>query len=175
MSMLKAFGVLLVVALSSAGSPATAQTWMEFKPEGVGYSLEMPGVWTLSSQNINTPIGPLTANMAAVTVNDQAYMTMWIAYPEEAVRARPIDTMLDGARDGAVANVKGTLRKEERITVNGLPGREIIVDVPNNLVAIQRFFVLRNILVQALIAGARGTENGPDTRRYLDSLKVVSP
>src|SRR5262245_11479046 len=138
MSMLRAFGVLLFVAFSSLVSPAPAQNWIEFKPEGVGYSLEMPGEWTLVGETINTAIGPLKANMASVTVGDRAYMTMWIAYPEDVVRTRPVGTMLDGARDGAVANVKGTLRKEDRITINNLPGREIIVDAPNDLVVIQR-------------------------------------
>jgi hypothetical protein len=102
-------------------------------------------------------------------------MTMWIAYPEDVVRSRPVGTMLDGARDGAVANVKGTLRKEDRITINNLPAREIIIDAPNSLVVIARYFLLRNVLVQALTAGARGTELAADTRRYLNSLKVVSP
>jgi hypothetical protein len=173
--MLRALGVLLFVAFSTVVSPALAQTWIAFKPEGVGYSLEMPGEWTLSSENINTAIGPLKANMAAVTVADRAFMTMWIAYPEDVVRSRPVGTMLDGARDGAVANVKGTLRKEDRITVNNLPAREIIIDAPNNLVVIARYFLLRNILVQALTAGARGAEVAADTRRFLNSLKVVSP
>jgi hypothetical protein len=173
--MLKAFGVLLLVAFSTVVSPALAQTWIEFKPEGVGYSLEMPGEWMLSSQDIPTAIGPLKANMASVTVADRAFMTMWIAYPEDVVRSRPVGTMLDGARDGAVANVKGTLRKEDRITINNLPAREIIIDAPNSLVVIARYFLLRNVLVQALTAGARGTELAADTRRYLNSLKVVSP
>src|SRR5262245_54727171 len=174
MSMLRAFGVLLLVAFSSVVSPALAPTWIEFKPEGVGYSLEMPGQWTMSSQNINTAIGPLKANMASVTVGDRAFMTMWIGYPEEVIRSRPVGTMLDGARDGAVANVKGTLRKEDRITVNDLSAREIIIDAPNNLVVIARYFLLRNILVQALTAGAHGVEVAADTRRFLDSLKVVT-
>jgi hypothetical protein len=171
----RAFGVLLFVAFSSVVSPVLAQTWIEFRPQGVGFAIEMPGQWTLSTETIPTALGPLKANMAGVTLDQRAFMTMWIAYPEEAIRNRPVETMLDGARDGAVANIKGTLRNETRITVNNLPGREIIIDAPNNLAVVQRYFVLRNMLIQGVLAGLRGVETQADTRRFLDSMKVVSP
>jgi hypothetical protein len=175
MLMLRALGVALFVVLASAASPALAQTWTEFRPQGADYAIEMPGEWKLTTETINTPLGPLKANMAGVSLDQRAFMTMWIAYPEEAIRNRPVETMLDGARDGAVANVKGTLRNEARIIVSNLPAREIIIDAPNNLVVIQRYFVLRNMLIQAVTAGMRGVETQADTRRFLDSMKVVSP
>jgi hypothetical protein len=169
--MLRALGVLLFVAISSAS--ALAQTWKEFRPEGVGYSVEMPGQWELSSQDVPTAIGPMKAYMAAVNMPTRAYMTMYMTYPADAVRTRPVDTMLDGARDGAVANVKGKLRSEQRLTINGLAAREIVIDAPNNLVVINRYFLLQATLVQALLAGLKDVESDPDTRRFLGSLKVV--
>ena len=79
------------------------------------------------------------------------------------------------ARDGAVANVKGKLRSEQRLTINNLPAREIIIDAPNNLVVLVRYFLLQATLVQALTAGLQGVEADPDTRHFLGSLKVVTP
>ncbi len=173
--MRRAFGVLLFVAFALAVPPALAQTWIEFRPEGVGYSVEMPGEWRPTTEDVKTAIGPLKARRAAVTVGRRAFITTYIVYPEDAIRAQPVATMLDGTRDGTVANVKGKLRNEERLTVNDLPAREVIIDAPNNLVVIARYFLLRNTLIQALTAGARGVETEADTRRYLNSLKVVSP
>ena len=135
----------------------------------------MPGEWKPTTDDVKTSIGPLKARRATVTVGRRVFITMYIVYPEDAIRAQPAATMLDGTRDGTVANVKGTLRKEDRLTVNDLPAREIIIDAPNNLVVIARYFLMRNIMVQALTAGQRGVESEADTRRYLDSLKVVSP
>src|SRR5262245_35052076 len=136
--MLRALSVLLFVVLAFAS--ASAQTWLEFRPEGIGYSVEMPGQWELSSQDVPTAIGSMKAYMAAVNMPTRAYMTMYMTYPADAIRGRPIDTVLDGARDGAVANVKGKLRSEQRLTINGLPAREITIDAPNNLVLINRYF-----------------------------------
>src|SRR5215813_9854306 len=97
--MLRALGVLLIVVLASAS--ASAQTWLEFRPEGIGYAVEMPGQWQLSNQDIPTAVGPMKAYMAAVNMPTRAYMTMYMTYSADAVRARPFDTMLDCARDVA--------------------------------------------------------------------------
>jgi len=171
--MLRSLGVLLLVAFASLSCPANAQTWAEFKPQGIGYSVEMPGEWTLNAQDVPTAVGPLKAYMATVNAGSRAYMTMYISYPEENVRGRPVTPMLDGARDGAVGNVKGKLRSEEKLVVSNLPARQIIVDTPQGLVLVGRFFLMENTLVQALVAGPRNIENEADTKRFVGSLKVV--
>src|SRR5690349_7628329 len=114
--MLKALGVLLFAV--SASTSAIAQTWIEFRPEGIGYSVEMPGQWVLSSQDVATAIGPIKAYMASVNTPTRAYLSMYSIYPADAIRGRPVDAVLDGGRDGAVANVKGKLRSEQKITIN---------------------------------------------------------
>jgi hypothetical protein len=174
-SMLRALGVLLLAAFTSVVSPVCAQTWIEYRPEGVGYSVEMPGEWTPSNQDVPTAFGSLKAYVATVAKSNRAYITRHISYPPDAIRGRPDTTMLDGVRDGEVANMKGKLRKEERIVVSDLPAREIIVDAPRNLVVVVRYFLMRTMLVQALVAGPKNVESDPDTRHFLDSLKVVSP
>lgn len=170
---MKACAVLLWLALSALTSPALALTWIEFRPAGAGYSVELPGEWRPSTQDVPSAFGPLKARRAAVTVGRRTFITMSIVYPEAALRAQPADTMLDGTRDGLVANVKGKLRSEQRLTVNDLPAREIVIDAPNNLVVVARYMLLRNVMVQALLAGQRGIESEKDTRYFLDSLKVA--
>jgi hypothetical protein len=164
--MLKAVGALLVVAFACASQPALAQ-WVEFRPEGVGYSIEMPGEWTLTVEDIKTPGGALKAHKASVNGDQKVYMTIYIRYPEQS---GPVN--LDGAR--AVASVKGKLRKEERLTVNDVPARQIIVDAPNGIVMVGRYLMVGNTLVQALVAGLADVENEPDTKRFLGSLRIVS-
>jgi len=171
--MLRGLGILLLVACAFLSQPASAQTWAEFRPEGVGYSVEMPGEWTVTSQDIPTAVGPIKAHMATVNSGARAYMTMYTSYPDENVRGRPVAPILDGARDGAVSNVKGKLRKEEKLVVSNLPARQIIIDTPQGLVLVGRFFLMESTLVQALVAGPANIENEADTKRFVGSLKVV--
>src|SRR5262249_33967626 len=74
-------GSLLFVAVAVGSQPALAQ-WAEYKPEGVGYSVEMPGEWTVKTEEIPTAIGTLKAYTAAVNAGQRAFMTMYITYPE---------------------------------------------------------------------------------------------
>ena len=175
--MLQRCAVLIAFALSATGSaiaqtPAFAQaTWRAFAPEGVGYSIEMPGEWTLQSEEVRARGGTMKITVATVRAGRNAYITIHSRHPEAGVL--PAAQVLDGARDGAVANVKGKLRKEDAILVSDLPGREFIIDAPNGLVAISRIFLLDNKLVQAMAAGPVMVLAEPDTRRFLDSLKVA--
>jgi|SRR5262245_3319169 len=175
MSMLRAIGVVLIVAVSSVISPAPAQTWIEYRPEGAGYSIELPGEWKPSTEEVKTEIGVLKARRATVTLGRRVFITSYIVYPDDAIRGVPVGVMLDGTRNVMVASMKGTLRKGEQLTVSDLPARELIIDAPNNLVVVARYFLLRNTIVQAIMAGWPGAENEADTRYFLDSLKVASP
>jgi hypothetical protein len=169
--MLRAFAVLIAVTFASI-HPVAAQ-WVEYKPDGGGYSVEMPGEWTSKVEEVDTAIGKLRSPVATVVVGDRAYMTMYTTYPESHIKSRSETAMLDGARDGAVANIEGKLRKEERVVVSNFSGREIIIEAPNGLVLINRFFLMEQTLVQALVAGPTNVENDADTKRFVGSLKAL--
>src|SRR5258707_15830152 len=113
--------------------------------------------------------------MATAEVRNRAYMTMYMTLPVQSLEGKPISPILDNARDGSVSNVKGTLRDEKRIVIGEFSAREIIIDAPNSFVLVQRFFLMRNVLVQALVAGPNGVETEPDTIRFLTSIKVLPP
>src|SRR5579883_972216 len=169
-------GVTQASAQTSTQAPAQApeQSWAEYRPAGAGFALDMPGQWTSDVMNIDTAIGPVKGYSATVEAGGRGYMSMYIPYPPDKVRGRPIEPMLDGARDGAVANVHGRLRSEERITVDDHPGRQIIIDT-DDTVLVQRFFALDATLIQAIVGGHAGIENEPNTIRFLQSLRVVAP
>jgi hypothetical protein len=168
---------LLLIAIAFVLIPvrAGAQTWAEYRPPGGGFSLEMPGEWTTEVMNIDTAIGQVKGYTATVEVGGVGYMSMYIPYPPDRVRGRPITPMLDGARNGAVANVHGQLHSEEQVMVDNHPGRQIIIDAPNDMVLVQKFFVLDATLIQAIVGGHPGVEKDPNTIRFLQSLKVVAP
>jgi hypothetical protein len=165
--------ICFAALLAVSAQLAYAQSWAEYKPEGAGYSLEMPGEWTVTQQTVDTKVGSIVMHTATVDQGSRVYMTIYAAYPEADVAGKPVSPILDGARDGAVNNVHGTLRSEQRILVSNYPGRFIIVDAPQG-VFIDKFFLLDNKLIQALVGGSPGIETEATTTRFLDSLRVVS-
>jgi hypothetical protein len=165
-------GAVIFAALLTFCSVTIAENWAVFRPSGVGYSLEMPGEWTVTEREIPSVAGPLTGHVAWVSRGEHAYMTMYVEYPAWAVKKTTATAMLDGARDGAVENAHGTLRSEQRLLVSNLPTRNIIIDT-EKAVVVDRFFLLKNSLIQALVIGPHGLETEANTKRFLDSLQVV--
>jgi hypothetical protein len=173
--MLRRALLLIVIALLALPGRAGAQTWTEYRPPGVGFSLEMPGTWTSDVKDIQTAIGTVKGYMVSLETEGRAYLSMYIPYPPERVRGKPVQPILDGARDGAVSNVHGTLRSEEQVTVGNFAGRQLIIDAPNDLVLVHRFFMMDATLVQAVVVGHPGVEKDPNTLHFMQSLKIVSP
>ena len=164
----------VLIALLSSCVVATPQTWIEFRPQGIGYSVELPGQWKLTIEDVRTSAGIFKAPMATVALGDgREFITMYVAYPDELIRNRPLTAILDGVRDGAVASAKGFLRKEQKLVVSNRPARQIVVEAPPHHVAVNRYFMLGSTLVQALVLSTTNPENDPMTKRFLESLKAT--
>ena len=165
--MLRRALLLLIVALVAIPARASAQSWAEYRPPGIGFALEMPNGWATQVQDIDTAIGPVKGYMASIETGGLAYLSMYIPYPPDKVRGKPVQAILDGAREGAVSNVKGHLRSEEQVTFGNFPGRKIIIDAPGDLVLVHEFFMMDATLVQAVVVGHAGVENNPSAKRFL--------
>lgn len=161
---------LVVVTLVSAASQTIAQTWQQHRPEGAGYVVEMPGEPKVSWRDVSTKIGDIKTYIATSALPPLAFVTMFSRYPEELIKSRSVDSILEGGRNGAVANVKGTLRDEKILTIDSFPGREIIIDAPSGQVVLLRYFLGGVTLVQAIVGGPAGVETNADARRFLESL-----
>jgi hypothetical protein len=166
-----AAAVLLLVFVGAA--PVAAQTWVELRRDEIGYRVEMPGKWKDQINELKTDAGPVKLHMAIVDAGNRAYIAGHSTYPEAAVLGRPVSEILDNARNGAAGNVKGKVRTERPVTISGIEGREVIIDAPNSALIIVRYLMLKNTLVQALIAAMGDAEKDPATTRFLESLQVL--
>jgi hypothetical protein len=90
--------------------------------------------------------------------------------PEQQLQMR-----LDGSRDGALGNVKGSLTKESRITLAGtFPGRDIEGTVPQMKGALHaRIFIVGRRLYQLLVIGTPSWVNSSDATKFLDSFALT--
>jgi len=169
-----ALSTLVVVTLISVASQAIAQNWKEHRPEGGGYVVEMPGEPKVSWQDVPTKIGEIKTYIATSELGPVAFVTMYSRYPETYMTGVSADSILEGGRNGAVANVKGKLRTETTVTISNFPGREILIDTPSGLVMMMRYFLSGNTLIQAIVGGPAGVETNADTRRFLNSLRTIA-
>jgi len=161
---LRLLGLLLALACSRA-------EWTTLRsPEG-GFAVEMPAVPELARHIVETVVGPLDFTVHSARLGSASYQIIWVEYPEGVIEDP--EAVLDAARDGAVARSGSRLVREERIEIEGHPGREIELDVQGRIVGLDRLFLVGNRLYQILLAGDAGDLNSEEATRFLASFRLI--
>lgn len=179
-----------VVLLATVESAAAAE-WKTLSPEGEGFTCQMPGEAKPLTQKVETAAGPLEVVLYIVELADSAYLVNSTKIPANAIEATT-EERLDGARDGAVANSKGKLVEEQKITVQGNPGRQLLIEQPGGLCTQLKVMMVHDRLIQLLVVtksdresaqkvfklltaedDAGKKETPSDIKKFFDSFKLV--
>lgn len=137
---------LLAVMLAACGGAATPAApaepaaptatpdpldgWVAFTAPDGSFSVRLPQAPETITQTVTTEAGDIAVAMYVTEDADGAMIVSHNGFPPAVVEViasgdeATIQSILDGGRDGAVANVNGVLQDEKQITVSGLPGRE---------------------------------------------------
>jgi hypothetical protein len=87
------------------------------------FKIAFPGTPVLSSENVPTEVGNI--EMKSFTYEKSAteiYIIAYSDYPSELVKQSDPETLLNGAKEGALTNQQATLKSDEKITLDGNPG-----------------------------------------------------
>jgi len=162
---------LLAVVTVSLAAPALAQDWIEHKPDGVGYRVEMPGTPKITSQDVPTAVGTIKTTIATIDRTAIAYMASHNDYPPQVVAGRQPEEVLDGIVRGQVG--QHTLREEQKVTISQRPARHVVIDTAQGQVIVIRAVLVETRLFQVLYVGPKGSEAGADPKRFLESFALV--
>jgi serine/threonine-protein kinase len=155
---------------SSITAPAA---WQEFSSAEGSFAVLMPGTPSYEKQSNGTALGPIDMHMFTLNIKrDAAYVIMYSDYPEIVTRANP-DDLLDGGRNGALASSKGKLVSEQNMSLDGFPGREIVIEVPGEGLMRVRMFLVRQQLFQIMAVGTKEKIDHEDTAKYLTSFRLL--
>lgn len=169
---LAVFLVLTMTALASAFQ--TSPEWVKYTSEAGRYSMLVPQQPQLSTQEVPAPNGTkFTQYMAQASDKDSFFLIGYFDYTADMVFS------LDKARDGMLEATKGTLLKEEAISLGGNSGKELKVSTRNEgfdlLLRIRfyeigrRIYVLQHIFQKSADTPAVAEK----TARFFDSFKVT--
>ncbi len=174
MQMIKTLSTIIVFAVAVCNSPASAQQWIEYRPAGEGFRVEMPQAPQVTSRVLPHKIGPLNLIEADVDYADRSFAVSYVDMPKDKIKSavKNAESILDGARDGAVRGMtvdgnKAVLRSEQHLNVNGYPAREIISDITAlNLLSVMRIVLVQNRQYTIAFSGFAGSEaKGEVSRR----------
>ena len=171
---LAAAATLVLLAPRPAG--AGGAEWTELAPAGGGFTVMLPGTPRESSMDVSTDLGTIKATTYTLELaGDHAYMIVHSDFPREAMKQVKSDAILDSARDGAVANVKGKLKSEKKIKLGFSPGRALVVESSDgSLLLNARVYLVKERLYQAIVVNARAKVVQADVDRFLGSFKLAA-
>jgi len=132
----------------------------------------MPGTPAEQTQAQDTDLGPIDVHMYTFEGGDVAYLVGYNVFPAAVIDASTPAAILDGARDGQVETVKGTLVNESEITLGTYPGRDLEIQVEGSDGASSlrtRLFMVGDRLYQLVVAGPRA--RAPHQTRSSSSIR----
>jgi hypothetical protein len=148
-------------------------TWEKFSSSEGAFSVLMPGTPTQQVRTAKTSSGSIDAHMFLVEHRDVAYIVAYSDYPNPMIQERTPKLILDGARDGAVANLQGKLVGESIISLDGHQGRELQIESPDGKVTVTaRIFLVDRRLYQVMVLTPQGKDSSEDVRKFFDSFRL---
>jgi hypothetical protein len=165
----------LTVAAIAVGAQSSPE-WVKYTSDDGRYSALIPQQPKLSSQEATAPGGEkFTQYMAQTNDTESLYMVGYFDYTPNMIFS------LDKARDGVLEATKGTLLKEEPISLGGNAGRELMVATKSGdfdlLIRIRfyeigrRVYVLQHIFQKA----SESPQITAKSARFFDSFKPTPP
>lgn len=91
--------IALVLILLSP--PCLAADWLEHRPSGGQYRVEMPGTPKITTMEVKARLGTSQLVMSMLEVGEAtAFAVSFSDLPERVLKERTLDQMLDDSRDG---------------------------------------------------------------------------
>jgi hypothetical protein len=162
----------LLFAATASAQTYNPTRWIEYKPNGGRYRVEMPAIPKAGTVAVPTGAGTTVPMMEATAVVDRvAYVASYVDYPASVTKNAAADVILTQVRNGSAAG--NTWRDEKKLQLGRSEGREYTVVQASGNVAITRIYWVRSRLYQLVVEGKPGVEQAPDTRRFLESFNLV--
>ena len=157
-----------------------AQDWEKYKSEDLAFITEFPGKPQRTVQQIETAVGELDMHMvgygSSQTGDNAYYAVVRSDYPSEQftdMTDEKIKSILDGAVNGAVNNVQGTLESDENINLNGYPGRKIKINAPG-LELYMNAYLVENVMYVNQVIAKEGNVNTKNLNYFLNSFDIIN-
>jgi hypothetical protein len=170
---MKAFSIIILLALAMLPLPGLAQdlTWQKFQsPEG-RFSVLLPGRPKEEVTTITTAVGPVAYHYYSVDLQNGFYGVGYSDFPVDPVAVSGLDSVLNGARNGALANMQAKLVSEQNIEIQGQRGRELIMLAYDGKVTLKvRMFVVNSRLFMVMAGTSTRMFISDDLERFFGSF-----
>ncbi len=151
--------------------PAHAQAWKTFSYASDGFSASYPSEPEISKRQIPTDAGSFELR-SYIAQADPVALFVGVCDYGSAVANRDPDTVLQGAKNGALENSHSHLVSERKITLGVYHG--VAFESESDAAHFSaRVYMVGTTLYQTLVVSPLGKPY-PDTVRFLDSFQLIA-
>lgn len=162
--------------------PVATRMWQELRHADGGFRADFPGAARLEVKQVEDKFDGVTRPhhqwQLELDNNWTAYIVGFADLSPGRIASASADVILGDAVQGGVRNVSGTLLSDTRITVQGYPGREIVVSVvrDGSTLTVRTRVLLVNRRIYTLVA-VNHAENSRleagEVDRFLNSFRLL--
>lgn len=162
--------LLLVIAAPAHGQ---TQAWVDVRPPGYGFAASFPAQPAQTAQDAGDGL-----RIQLWTLEPVEGLALIIGVSDHLPTAVSAEAQLDGAVRGQFERLPpgSTKRSDTRIQIGGVPGRDVIFDMPDGLAKVRTFLSgTRLYQVVAIASAAAAVTLARDIDRFLQSFTIVGP
>ena len=119
-------GAAATIALACAVGAAAQTGWQTYHNVKYGFSVETPAEPRIDESITQTSLGPVPRLTGAVDLHERGSLLFTVGDFSASRQSTDPDTVLEGAVKASLQEAGSVLDSEISITVQGLPGRDIV-------------------------------------------------
>jgi hypothetical protein len=163
----RSFALLAAIALLVVqAGPAAAYV---LRSDEGRFSIELPAEPSFQAIDEQSAAGAHVRYQWLVDLGHRAFIVTYNDY----ARTSEAETIYDNGLEGALTATKGSLVRQQAVTLEGLQGREFFARMPSGNTLRQRLFLVGNRFYQNIYVGPPGSEVEPAVEAFLASFRVV--
>ena len=166
------FVIVLIAIHLFKGGGGKLPPFEQFRCEDGRFTVLMPGKPKQEKNTIDTALGKIDLIMYMAGSRKISCIAGFCDYPQKYIDSTDPQKMLDGARDGAVANVKGRLVSETKVSFNSKPARQFVIEVPNRGFITARIILVGPRMYQLMLIAPTNQGHEEDISRFFNSFTV---
>ena len=165
-------GCVLFLLFVLMVNPVDAE-WKEYAVSTGAFAISMPTSPVVEKHAVDTGSGLIDTHIVlAKTGPSVAYAVVYCEYPQDALFCKAPEKYLTTASDQMVRKMNGDLTSESQILLDGFPGREIKMTVPNGILHLKLYAVGKRSY-QIYAVALNDSASHTDARRFLSSFRLL--
>jgi hypothetical protein len=172
---MKMLATAIFLLLTFSFVQAQEKNWQEFTSSEGGFSVLMPEKPTPSTHSFDTTGGRKESHTFSYSDEELTdYLVAYSKYREPKDREIDYDVVFDKIQKGVLVADPGKVRSKIALSLNGNPGREVMIEHPDGSVKIHRFYFVGDYFYQLAVEVKNFVSRCDKTERFLNSFKLIA-